>query len=81
MYVLDAALLDKTTEGDVEPRTAMGQLEERLMVSAFNRMGLACHRDAVDARLALLSGPGQSFLSRQRQPAARKTINMSYKSK
>lgn len=50
----------------------MGPVEERLMASAYYRIALSCHRDAMDARLAVLNGAGQSFLNRQRQPAARK---------
>ncbi|XP_049278642.1 protein hook [Anopheles funestus] len=57
-------------------RTAMGQQEEQLIATAFYRLGMVCHREAVDARL--LSGPGQSFLARQRQPAARKPLNANY---
>jgi protein HOOK3 len=53
----------------------MGPVEERLIVSAFYRLGLASQREALDGRLALLSGPGQSFLARQRQPAARKPLS------
>uniref|UniRef100_A0A182VU68 Protein hook n=1 Tax=Anopheles minimus TaxID=112268 RepID=A0A182VU68_9DIPT len=57
-------------------RPAMGQQEEQLIATAFYRLGMVCHREAVDARL--LSGPGQSFLARQRQPAARKPLNANY---
>ncbi|XP_050077186.1 protein hook [Anopheles maculipalpis] len=57
-------------------RPPMGQQEEQLIATAFYRLGMVCHREAVDARL--LSGPGQSFLARQRQPAARKPLNANY---
>uniref|UniRef100_A0A182MX01 Protein hook n=1 Tax=Anopheles culicifacies TaxID=139723 RepID=A0A182MX01_9DIPT len=57
-------------------RPTMGQQEEQLIATAFYRLGMVCHREAVDARL--LSGPGQSFLARQRQPAARKPLNANY---
>lgn len=72
----EAAMLDKPQENseNVE-RPSMGPVEEKLMATAFYRLGLNCHREAVDGRLALLSGPGQSFLGRQRQPAARKPIS------
>lgn len=53
-------------------RSPMGPLEERLMATAYHRLATSSHRDAMDARLALLNGAGQSFLNRQRQPAARK---------
>lgn len=59
----------------------MPEMEERLVASAFYNLGLACQREAVDERLALLSaGQGQSFLSRQRQPVSRKS-NQNLKSK
>lgn len=67
---------------DAVTRPAMGPVEEQLMTSAFYRLSMSCHRDAMDARMALLNGAGQSFLNRQRQPAARKpqiTANSSYK--
>uniref|UniRef100_A0A182IM59 Protein hook n=1 Tax=Anopheles atroparvus TaxID=41427 RepID=A0A182IM59_ANOAO len=57
-------------------RPPMGQQEEQLIATAFYRLGMACHREAVDARL--LSGPGHSFLARQRQPAARKPLNANF---
>lgn len=44
------------------------------MATAYYRLSVACHRDAMEARLALLNGAGQSFLNRQRQPAARKAL-------
>lgn len=51
----------------------MKEMEGRLMTSAFYKLSLRCHREAVDDRLAMLSaGQGQSFLSRQRQPVPRK---------
>lgn len=53
-------------------RPAMGPVEERLMASAHYRLAMSCHRDAMEARIALLNGGGHSFLHRQRQPAARK---------
>lgn len=72
----EAAMLDKPQENsDNVERPSMGPVEEKLMATAFYRLGLNCHREAVDGRLALLSGPGQSFLGRQRQPAARKPIS------
>lgn len=49
------------------------EMEEKLILSAFYRLGLTCHREAIDQRLAALSsGQGQSFLARQRQPSARR---------
>ncbi|XP_062545844.1 protein hook [Armigeres subalbatus] len=59
-------------------RVPMGVQEEQLIATAFYRLGMTCQREAVDSRLALLSGPGQSFLSRQRQPAPRKPLNMQF---
>lgn len=63
---------------DAQPETArpaIDAVEERLMATAYYRLSLSCHRDAMEARLALLNGAGQSFLNRQRQPAARKPQN------
>lgn len=72
----EAAMLEKPHEtSDNVERPSMGPVEEKLMATAFYRLGLDRHREAVDGRLALLSGPGQSFLARQRQPAARKPIS------
>lgn len=81
--IAEAAILEKTIDGDSEQpqRQGMSQMEEHLIVSSFHKLGLACHREAVEARLALLAGPGQSFLSRQRQPAARKSMGVAYKTK
>lgn len=62
------------------PRVSMGPVEEHLITSAFYRLGLQCQRDAVDSRIAMLSGTGQSFLNRQRQPTARKSTG-GYKTK
>lgn len=61
-------------------RPSMGPLEEKLITTAFYRLSTACQREAIDARLALNAG-GQSFLTRQRQPAARKPNNLTYKTK
>ncbi|XP_058446464.1 protein hook isoform X1 [Malaya genurostris] len=62
-------------------RSPMGAQEEQLITTAFYRLGMTCQREAVDSRLALLSGPGQSFLSRQRTPAPRKPMNMTFAKK
>ena len=56
-------------------RSGMSVMEERLITSAFYRLSMNCQREAVDSRLAMLSGSGQSFLARQRQPAPRKPLN------
>lgn len=59
----------------------MKEVEERLMTAAFYKLGMTCHREAIDERLAVLSaGQGQSFLARQRQPTPRKQISR-FKSK
>lgn len=70
----EATLMDKPLDTGEESRQGMGPVEERLITSAFYRLGLSLQRDTVDSRLALLSGPGQSFLARQRQPPPRKPI-------
>lgn len=60
----------------VEPpeNDCMSVMESRLLASAFYRMALNTQRETVDSKLASLS-QGQSFMARQRQPAARKPIN------
>lgn len=69
------AASDSDSDGHQTMRSGMGIVEERLIASAFYRLSLNCHREAVDTRLALLSGTGQSFLARQRQPAPRKPLS------
>lgn len=61
------------TSNSTTGQDAMREGEEKLLASAFFKLGVACHRDAVDNRLALLTA-GQSFLSRQRQAAPRKPL-------
>ncbi|XP_055709955.1 protein hook [Phlebotomus papatasi] len=72
----EVSLLDQGKAADPEPEArsggGMSQTEEQLVTSAFYKLGLARQREAIDARLALLSGSGQSFLARQRQPVPRK---------
>lgn len=70
----ETILTEKSTEHEHETVRPMEPVEERLMVTAFYRLGLACHRDSVDAKLSLMNGAGQSFLTRQRQPAGRKSV-------
>jgi len=49
------------------------EIEEKLMVTAYHKLGLNCNREVMDQRLATLSsGQGQSFLARQRQPSTRR---------
>lgn len=74
---LDPRLLGDHLEGasaEVNEPDTMSVMESRLIASAFYRMALNVQRDSVDSRLASLS-QGQSFMARQRQPAARKNIN------
>ncbi|XP_023290822.1 protein Hook homolog 3 [Orussus abietinus] len=60
----------------------IGEMEEKSLISAFYHLGLSCHRGTMDQHLAALnSSQGQSFLSRQRQPSARRTIHPPYNSK
>ncbi|KAJ8930864.1 hypothetical protein NQ314_016284, partial [Rhamnusium bicolor] len=61
--------------------STMKELEERLLTTAFYKLGMTCQREAIDERLAVMSaGQGQSFLARQRQPTPRKQIQR-FKSK
>lgn len=64
---------DSADEGQ-SARSGMSVMEERLITSAFYRLSMNCQREAVDSRLAMLGGSGQSFLARQRQPAPRKPM-------
>lgn len=78
-----AQTLERKTVNSEANKTAnnMKETEEKLLTSAFYRLSLACQREAVDEKLALLStGQGQSFLSRQRQATPRKPVQ-SFKSK
>ncbi|XP_012540735.1 protein Hook homolog 3 [Monomorium pharaonis] len=60
-------------ENSVKAAKLVRDMEERLMVTAFHRLGLNCHREVMDQRLAAISsGQGQSFLARQRQPSTRR---------
>lgn len=75
---LDPRLLGDHMEGasaEVPEPDNMSVMESRLIASAFYRMAMNVQRDTVDSRLASLS-QGQSFMARQRQPAARKNINV-----
>ena len=78
---LDPRLLSEHMEGNSsEPAESdvMSVMESRMIASAFYTMALNTQREAVDSRLASLS-QGQSFMARQRQPAPRKPINMTFK--
>ncbi|KAJ8941880.1 hypothetical protein NQ318_001734 [Aromia moschata] len=79
-----AQQFESKTNGGIDSslrRSTMKELEERLLTTAFYKLGLTCQREAIDERLAVLSaGQGQSFLARQRQPTPRKQIQR-FKSK
>lgn len=60
-----------------EEEERMSVMESKLVVAAFYRMAMSQQRENVDSKLASLS-QGQSFMARQRQPAARKPLT-SYK--
>jgi protein HOOK3 len=78
---LDPRLLGDHMEGnsaEAAESDVMSVMESRLIASAFYRMALNSQRESVDSRLASLS-QGQSFMARQRQPAPRKPINMTFK--
>lgn len=81
---MDPRLLGDQLEGTSAEAPAMDDtmsvMESRLIASAFYKMAITCQRDSVDSRLASLS-QGQSFMARQRQPAARKNVSgsMSFK--
>ncbi|XP_044316115.1 protein hook [Drosophila rhopaloa] len=73
---LDASVLEKSAElVEEEPKPKMSVMEEQLMTSAFYRLGVNAQRDAIDSKLAILMGSGQTFLARQRQSAPRKSLS------
>ncbi|EDW63699.1 protein hook [Drosophila virilis] len=73
--VMEANNLEKSVDViEEESKTKMSGMEEQLMASAFYRLGVNAQRDAVDSKLALLMGSGQTFLARQRQSAPRKPL-------
>jgi len=75
--VLRGQLLEKhkiieDLEEEKERFKSICEMEEKLMATAFHKLGLIRQREAVDHRLAALSsGQGQSFLARQRQSTRR----------
>ncbi|EDW28511.1 GL19224 [Drosophila persimilis] len=73
---IDASALEKYFDVvEEEPKPKMSVMEEQLMTSAFYRLGVNAQRDAVDSKLAILMGSGQTFLARQRQSAPRKSLS------
>jgi len=66
-------LVDSMVNEVPEQEERMSIAESKLIVAAFYRMSLSLSRENVDSKLASLT-QGQSFMSRQRQPAARKPI-------
>lgn len=76
---LDPRLLneDGASAEVCEEEERMSVMESKLVVAAFYRMAMTQQRENVDSKLASLS-QGQSFMARQRQPAARKPLT-SYK--
>lgn len=71
--VLEQRKIIENMERAMKESRLLREMEEKLMVTAFHRLGLNCHREVIDQRLAALSsGQGQSFLARQRQPTARR---------
>ncbi|KAK0173811.1 hypothetical protein PV328_006955 [Microctonus aethiopoides] len=70
-------------ERSLKESKLLSEMEEKLMISAFYQLGFTCQREIADQRLAnFSSSQGNSFLARQRQPSARRTIHSSvYNSK
>ncbi|XP_055840212.1 protein hook [Episyrphus balteatus] len=79
--VIENIGLEKPQETETESKTGMSTMEEQLMTTAFYRLGVNAQRDAVDTKLAMLMGQGQTFLARQRQSAPRKSQTNTFKSK
>ncbi|XP_044727888.1 protein hook [Chrysoperla carnea] len=73
----DVVLARNNERNNIQPQNGvMKDAEARLLTTAFLNLGETCQREAVDARLALLSaGQGHTFLSRQRQPTPRRPYN------
>ncbi|XP_017471672.1 PREDICTED: protein hook [Rhagoletis zephyria] len=78
--VIEVNMLERPQDSEEEPQPRMSTVEEQLMTTAFYRLGVNAQRDAIDAKLALLMGQGQTFLARQRQSAPRKSLT-SFKNK
>ncbi|XP_035721537.1 protein Hook homolog 3-like [Vespa mandarinia] len=71
--ILEQRKIIEDMERSLKESKMVREMEEKLMISAFYRLGLSSHREALDQHLvALSSGQGQSFLARQRQPSARR---------
>lgn len=80
--IIEKQKIIEELEKSYKENKLLKEMEEKLMVTAFYRLGAACHKEAVDQHLAALgAGQGQSFLARQRQPSARKVFHPSYNSK
>lgn len=81
--IVDNIGLEKNHQDpEAQSKTGMSEMEEHLMAVAYYKLGVNAQRDAVDAKLAMLMGQGQTFLSRQRQSAPRKPQTTStFKSK
>lgn len=79
---LDPRLLGDQIESTVhevqEEEDRMSAIESKLIATAFYRMAMSTQRENVDSKLASLS-QGQSFMARQRQPAARKPLTLNKK--
>ncbi|XP_055917517.1 protein hook [Eupeodes corollae] len=79
--VMENIGLEKNQETETENKVGMSKMEEELMATAFYRLSVNAQRDAVDTKLAMLMGQGQTFLARQRQSAPRKPQTNTFKSK
>ncbi|KZC10839.1 PREDICTED: protein Hook homolog [Dufourea novaeangliae] len=69
--ILEQRKIMEEMERSLKESKLIKEMEEKLMTSAFYRLTLTLHREAIDQRLAALQPQGQSFLARQRQPSAR----------
>lgn len=73
--ILEQRKIMEDMERSLKESKLIKELEEKLMISAYYRLSLTCHRETINQRLAALSaGLGQSFLARQRQPSARRHL-------
>lgn len=74
-------LVDNIQDFADDKKLQFSSVEENLVATAFYRLANNTQRDIIDAKLAMLLGQGQTFLSRQRQSGPRKQLTSTIKMK
>ncbi|XP_005182766.1 protein hook [Musca domestica] len=74
-------LVDNIQDFTDDKKLQFSSVEENLVATAFYRLANNTQRDIIDAKLAMLLGQGQTFLSRQRQSGPRKQLTSTIKMK